>query len=231
MASGRGQWAIPRFGLEDIVAAIQDLGPNTDKQVLNSLVLHVSDTIVHVLRHTVGTNYRNRGDDIITSAHGELVIAMFEPQSADGKGLRAAFVPRVQFRAADAIRAEQKDQTRSPARGHLAPGRSTAAAGSRPRQELDELMDVDQILSRVTDSASGLPSGFTWTITRSSPNGARRSPRYWASAPGPPDSGSKRFARSCARPWEKCHDRPRRDPFCLSSDMRGPDRRADPRLG
>ena len=92
-ASGRFR----AFRSEDIVAAIQDLGPNIQKAVLNPLVLHVSDTIVRILRHKIGRNYRNQGEDIITRAHGQLVVALFEPQSADGKGLRVAFVPRVQF--------------------------------------------------------------------------------------------------------------------------------------
>ncbi len=104
------------FKMEDIIAAIQDLGPGTDKGVLNPLVLHVSDTIVRILRSRVGRNNRNEGESIITRAHGQLVIAMLNPDSADGKGLRIAFVPRVQFRAADAIRASKRTKTANSSR-------------------------------------------------------------------------------------------------------------------
>jgi len=145
------------FKMEDIIAAIQDLGPKTDKEVLNPLVLHVSDTIVRILHWRVGRNNRNEGEDIITRAHGQLVIAMLNPESADGKGLRVAFVPRVQFRAADAIRAEQKKEN-----CELASESTRNQKGDRPpreldpRQELDEQMDVERVLSHVTDERKRL---------------------------------------------------------------------------
>ena len=91
--------AFRRFKMEAVVAAIQDLGPKTDKTVMNPLVLHISDTILRILRWKVGRNHRNEGEDIITHANAQLVQAMLNPKSADGKGLRVAFVPRVQFRA------------------------------------------------------------------------------------------------------------------------------------
>jgi hypothetical protein len=145
------------FKMEDIIAAIQDLGPKTDREVLNPLVLHVSDSIVRILRGKVGRNNRNEGEDIITRAHGQLVIAMLNPESADGKGLRIAFVPRVQFRAADAIRAEQKKEYRE-----LASESTNNKPGDRPQrelhpcQELDEQMDLEHLLSHVTDERKRL---------------------------------------------------------------------------
>src|SRR5438874_2140768 len=83
------------YRMEAITAAIQDPGPNTDTTVLNPLVLHASDAMVRILRRKVGKNHRNDGEDIITDAHGKLIKAMLDPTSADGKGLRIAFVPRI----------------------------------------------------------------------------------------------------------------------------------------
>ncbi len=51
--------------LESLVAAIQDLGVDSDNDVINSLALNVSDVILRVLRKIVGTNHPNRGEDII----------------------------------------------------------------------------------------------------------------------------------------------------------------------
>ncbi len=145
------------FKMEDIIAAIQDLGPKTDKEVLNPLVLHVSDTIVRILRWKVSRDYRNEGEDIISRAHGQLVIAMLNPESADGKGLRVAFGPRVQFRAADVIRAEQRNENRELTSGS-APNQKGDGPPREfdPRQELDEQMDVERILSHVTDERKRL---------------------------------------------------------------------------
>ena len=101
------------FRMEGVVAAIQDLGPNADKSVIHPLVLHTSQTILRILRKYIGTNHRNEGNDIIEVAHGQLIQAIFTPNSADGKGLRQAFVPRIRFRAADAINKEMRKRERS----------------------------------------------------------------------------------------------------------------------
>ena len=59
------------FKMETVIAAIQDLGPNADKVIINSLVLHASDTILRVLRRHIGTNHRNQGEDIVEEAHDQ----------------------------------------------------------------------------------------------------------------------------------------------------------------
>src|ERR1700677_4035034 len=100
------------FRKEAVIAAIQDLGPNADEEVIGALARYVSDEMMRVLRRHIGINHRNKGDDIIEEAHSQLIEALLKPGSADGKGLREAFVPRIRYRAADAIRAEQKRQTR-----------------------------------------------------------------------------------------------------------------------
>lgn len=145
------------FKMESIIAAIQDLGPKTDKRVLNPLVLHVSDTIVRILRWKVGRNHRNQGEDIIARAHAQLIQAMLDPNSADGKGLRVAFVPRIGFRAADAIRAEQKKEKREHDR-ETEPDAEGEAPPQEidPRQTFDEQMDVERILSHITDERKRL---------------------------------------------------------------------------
>ena len=142
----------------------------------------------------IGRNYRNQGEDIITSAHGQLVVALFEPQSADGKGLRVAFVPRVQFRAADAIRAEQKDEARAfPPESTLHQDGQKRPQSVDPRQELDERMDVDQILSHVRDERKRLAFRL---YLEDYPLESKRSMSIAAtlgSVPRPPDSGSRKF--------------------------------------
>src|SRR5205823_4183673 len=100
---------IPRkFRLEAIVAAIQDLGPNSDKEVIHALAKHLSDALMHLLRRYVSTSHPNRGDDVIYRAYGLIVDALLRPDSADGKALRRAFAPRVKFRIADAIVSERR---------------------------------------------------------------------------------------------------------------------------
>ena len=145
------------FKMEAVIAAIQDLGPKADKRVLNPLVLHVSDTILRILRWKVSRDHRNEGEDIITRAHAQLVQAMLNPKSADGKGLRAAFVPRVQFRAGDAIRAELKQEKREQTtETELDTEEQPLQQEIDPWQVLDEQIDVERVLSHVTDERKRL---------------------------------------------------------------------------
>jgi RNA polymerase sigma factor (sigma-70 family) len=145
------------FKMEAIIAAIQDLGPNTDTSVLNPLVLHASDTITRILRRRVTKDHRNEGKDIISDVHGQLVQAIFEPESADGAGLREAFVPRVQFRAVDAIRNEQKKERREHATD-LEHSQLVARQSQKidPWPEVEGQLDVELVLSHVTDERKRL---------------------------------------------------------------------------
>ena len=145
------------FRMEGVVAAIQDLGPNADKSVINPLVLHTSETILRILRKHIGTNHRNEGNDIVEEAHGQLIQAIFTPNSADGKGLRQAFVPRIRFRAGDAIRADKQMRKRelSVENIHEVSG-AKHTTESDPRRELDEQMDVEQVLNNIADDQKRL---------------------------------------------------------------------------
>ena len=92
---------------EDLVAAIQDLGPGTDKAVLNPLAKEVSDRMMGCLRKLVDRSYPNEGEDIIWEIQVKLWTSLLQPNSPDGRGLRSAFYPRIRFRLLDQLRQEQ----------------------------------------------------------------------------------------------------------------------------
>jgi DNA-directed RNA polymerase specialized sigma24 family protein len=98
------------FPFEAIVAALQDLGPNTDKAVRNGLAKYLSDSIYTLLRRNVGHNHPNDGQDIIDRVHFQFFEALARPQSADGKAMREYCVARVLFRLKDAISKEARDR-------------------------------------------------------------------------------------------------------------------------
>jgi DNA-directed RNA polymerase specialized sigma24 family protein len=120
--------------------------------VLNALALHISDAIMRILRKAIGRNHRNEGLDIIADVHGQLIEALLKPGSADGNGLRKAFVPRVGFRAADALRKEQKtkQQERS-AEGLEEIYVNGPSQEIDPRRLMEEGIDVERALERITD--------------------------------------------------------------------------------
>jgi RNA polymerase sigma factor (sigma-70 family) len=156
-----------QFRLEDVVAAIQDLGPCADRNVLNPLAKHLSDALLHILRKHVSVRHRNRGDDIIERAHGQMIDAVFRPDSADGKALRQAFVPRVRFRVKDALAAEARaaragsgvlDDDPVPAAEGIprsSPDDRTPAYHD-PTETIDESIDVETILEQVPDDRKRL---------------------------------------------------------------------------
>ena len=122
VADGR----LRQIPFEAIVAAIQDLGPDTDKAVQNALVKHLSDFIYTHLKRKIGRNYLNNGKDIIDRVHFQVFEAIATPRSADGKGTREAFYSRVMFRLKDAIAQEALERR--------IPDESTAKRTSKPNK-------------------------------------------------------------------------------------------------
>lgn len=96
------------YKLEILVIALQDLGPRADRRVREQLAFRISDALLKMLRNRVGFNHPNEGRDIIERVHGDILSALFDAASADGKALRTAFSARVNFRIKDAIATEFK---------------------------------------------------------------------------------------------------------------------------
>jgi DNA-directed RNA polymerase specialized sigma24 family protein len=100
-----------------IVAALRALNGNGSRRIVNALADHVSALLIERLRCIVGRHHPNDGDDIILEAHDRLMIAIADPEAADGSELANHFFGRVKFRAIDAIRASQTHQGRYPGYG------------------------------------------------------------------------------------------------------------------
>jgi hypothetical protein len=150
-----------RFRLESVVGAIQDLDPHTEKSVLNPLAKHLSDCMMHMLRGLVGCNHPNQGRDIIERVHSQLWEAILKPKSADGRGLREAFAPRLRFRLADALIYEKRKRedpiadTTTSNRGPVdeATPRTVSLHSSVPSEpsHIEEHLDVETALEAIAD--------------------------------------------------------------------------------
>lgn len=134
---------LSKFPLEAIVAAIQDLGVDSDAALTDALALYLSDRVMHILRRKVRKSYPNEGLDIIYTTHDQLIDAVLKPQSADGKALRKAFVPRLNFRLGDAIRVHER---REP------PAAFDDEVFDEKKPSVADLAYVEEILSRIVDS-------------------------------------------------------------------------------
>jgi len=138
--------------MEDVVAAIQDMLLTGDEGLLNTLVLHVSDAITRILRRRIPSSFPNNGDDIVDDAHGQLIEALLQPHSADGKGLRKAFVPRIEFRAIDALRrarpAEENEEQHEDFSEVLD---AQLGRAKREVQNLEEERHVESVLALIPD--------------------------------------------------------------------------------
>jgi hypothetical protein len=104
------QGRLPAFKLEAIAAAFQDLAAERDMEVENGLAKHLSAAVVRILRRRVSPHHPNGGEDIIFRVHDAIIRALMHPSSADGRGLRIAFMPRLLFRLKDAIAAEERER-------------------------------------------------------------------------------------------------------------------------
>lgn len=151
-----------RFRLEDIVAAIQDLGPCADKDVLIPLATHFSDALLHILRARVSASHRNRGEDIIERTHSQIIEALLQPKSADGRALRKAFVPRIMFRLKDAIATEARlARLPSTAAESIPAGQGSCDEWLQephhdPTGDMNQQLDVERILEQVEDDQKRL---------------------------------------------------------------------------
>jgi hypothetical protein len=133
------------FKLEEIAAAFQVLR-GRDKQVQNALADYLSLSILRILRRRVGSNHPNRGEDIILRAHHQIIVALLRPNTADGRGLREAFVARVEYRLKDAIAVENRERR--------VPDENSQSKSADNAQEQDEVV-IEQLHAVADDELAG----------------------------------------------------------------------------
>ncbi|MET3304420.1 RNA polymerase sigma factor [Bradyrhizobium diazoefficiens] len=144
-----------RLRPEDIVAAIQHVGPHGDQRLLAALITHVSEQLLRIIKRLVGKNHRNEGEDIIWRAHHQLIVAVLKPNSKDGQALCKSFRKCVEFRVADAIRAERKyayrNQPFKTQPGVADDGEDTVETIESPEEGSEQAAEVQQLLNRIPD--------------------------------------------------------------------------------
>lgn len=144
-----------RLRTEHIVAAIQHIGPNGDQRLLAALITHVSNQLLRRIKRLVGKNHRNEGEDIIWRAHHQLIVAVLKPNSKDGQALCKTFATCVEFRVADAIRAERKYAYRNkPFKtrpGVTDDGEEMVETIEPPDEGSEQTAEVQQLLNRIPD--------------------------------------------------------------------------------
>jgi DNA-directed RNA polymerase specialized sigma24 family protein len=151
VASGR----LRRLRPEDIVAAIQYIGPNGDQRLLAALITHVSDELLRIIKWLVGKNQRNEGEDIIWRAHHQLIVSVLKPASKDGQALCKTFRTCVEFRVADALRAERKyanrNQPYKTQPGVTDHGEEVIETIEPPEEGSEQVVEVQRLLNRIPD--------------------------------------------------------------------------------
>jgi DNA-directed RNA polymerase specialized sigma24 family protein len=151
VASGR----LRRLRPEDIVAAIQCIGPNGDQRLLAALITHISDELLRIIKWLVGKNQRNEGEDIIWRAHHQLIVAVLKPASKDGQALCKTFRTCVEFRVADALRAERKyanrNQPYKTQPGVTDHGEEMIETIEPPEEGSEQVVEVQRLLNRIPD--------------------------------------------------------------------------------
>jgi DNA-directed RNA polymerase specialized sigma24 family protein len=140
-----------RLRPEDVVAAIQRIGPKGDQRLLDTLMGHISDDILRLLRRRISTRHKNEGRDAIESAHAKLIVAVLKPDSADGKGLREAFKTYVNFRADDAIVAELRENRRTTHFETTEDGETVEPPDRLAPDHVEQVVYVEHLLSKIPD--------------------------------------------------------------------------------
>lgn len=148
---------LSNFPLEAIVCAIQDLGVSSDDELINALALFLSNRVMQILRRKVNKSYPNEGLEIIEAAHHQIIEAILSPQTADGKALRVAFMPRLNFRLADVFKAEKAGRDALNAFKEKESTDLTEDNRIDPRlPSVAESAYVEEVLSRIADDRKRL---------------------------------------------------------------------------
>ncbi len=140
---------LDQYCVQDIVRAARNINISGDRTILVALMTYISDQMIGVLSATIGTNQPNRSDMIHDVQH-DMICAVLDPDSKDGTALCEAFVPRIRFRALDAIKKETtcRDRYTCPS---IIPD-STFEDKSRCMSDQDhEDLHVEQVLNLIPD--------------------------------------------------------------------------------
>ena len=160
--------AFRNFRHEAIVAAIRDLYARADAAVITPLAKHLSERMFSLIYGVIGRHYR--AEDIAQEAHSRLWEAILQPESADGRGLREAFTPRLRYRVKDVVAKFQSHAVRSqPADGEggaegdpkpvpakkskrteIADGALLDGVAAK-EDPVGERIDVETVLERISD--------------------------------------------------------------------------------
>lgn len=147
---------------EALVAALQDMGPSADKQIRNALAKALSDDSIRRLRRRVGKNHPNEGWDIIYRAHEDLFKAIGKPNSADGKGFREAYVPRLLYRLKDAIAKEYRERrTENDILAEKANKKHKSAKPQKPTQPDEPVAVIEEIDGNSEDDLADIEASQT----------------------------------------------------------------------
>lgn len=98
------------FRLEDLVAALEDLGPDIDVPTRNAIAKELHDAFFRILRKRVGFDKPNEGLDIIHRTIFKLFEEIATPGSADGQAMRNSCYGIVLHRMKDAIFREKRER-------------------------------------------------------------------------------------------------------------------------
>jgi RNA polymerase sigma factor (sigma-70 family) len=141
-----------KFRPETLVATVQRLGPMGEPDLLQKLVLFLSELILRLLRKRIRPHHPNEGKDMIDAAHEKLLTALLVPGTKDGAGLSSKFVLYVNYRADDEIAAEQKRRRRFKSLPLDQDDQYIYPADNRtPDDQAEQLAHVEQALSKVPD--------------------------------------------------------------------------------
>lgn len=143
------QKALTQLRLEHLVIALQDQRTTWDRDTVNGVARHLSDSMFAILYECVSAANPSR-KEIIDEVHQCLWLKVLDPGSKDGQALRVAFVPRLKHRLKDAFREQAKRRRHA----------------QLPQPEDGGASDDDLVSSAAAEKAFSRPSGFDLVAAR-----------------------------------------------------------------
>ncbi|WP_045837026.1 hypothetical protein [Hyphomicrobium sp. 99] len=146
---------IERLRREDVIKAVRHRAIQADKRVFSELMAFLNRIILKDVGNRVNSGWRNNGKEITERVHHQLIAAVLDPNSADGRQMETRYGAVVKTRTIDAVREERKKLATTPDSISLDDAEGMIAATGAT--ELAELRaDLERILRLVPDERKRL---------------------------------------------------------------------------
>lgn len=146
---------LDRLRREGVIKAVRHRAVQADKRVFSGLMAFLNRVILKDVGNRVNSGWQNNGKEITERVHHQLIAAVLDRNSADGKQMETRYWAVVKTRTIDAVRKECKKLATTP--DAISLDDAEGIIETTGATELAELRaDLERILHMISDERKRL---------------------------------------------------------------------------